>query len=106
MSCNCSKCRERPGERDDEIITCPTQTEVRTRTQERVVKHIHPKEIIHVHRTLIKHKQEYPVHERDVYETVVEGDDSGCGKHHHENHESTRKHESHCSKKKNSFWNW
>lgn len=67
--------------REEEVITCPTETVVNTHTREKVIKHIHPKEIINVHRTVIKHKHRYPVCERDVFETVVEGDDRGCGRH-------------------------
>ncbi|WP_438824905.1 CotD family spore coat protein [Bacillus sp. JJ722] len=63
MSCNCRRCRGHE-EREEEIITCSTETEVKTRTKERVVKHIHPKEIIHVNRTIIKHEHLFPVHER------------------------------------------
>ncbi|MGM9925360.1 MAG: CotD family spore coat protein [Bacillus sp. (in: firmicutes)] len=65
--------------REEEVITCPTETVVNTNTRERIVKHIHPKEIINVHRTVIKHEHCYPVEERDVYETIVEGDESSCG---------------------------
>lgn len=90
MSCDCSKCRKRRKERNkEEVITCPTKTETRTRTKEKVVKHIHPKEIINVHRTVIRHKHEYPVFEKDVFETVVKGDDRGCCKKRHKRHESS-----------------
>ncbi|WP_313429642.1 CotD family spore coat protein [Siminovitchia terrae] len=62
----------------EEIITCPTKTEVRTRTTERVRKFIHPTEIINVHRTVIRNEHVYPVHEREVHETVEKGS-PGCG---------------------------
>ncbi|MEH6944862.1 CotD family spore coat protein, partial [Bacillus sp. JJ722] len=90
MGCDCNKCKKRRKEkRKEKIITCPTKTEKRIRTKKKVVKHIHPKEIINVHRTVIKHKHEYPVCERDVFETVVKGDDRGCRKKRCKLHESS-----------------
>ncbi|WP_285767058.1 CotD family spore coat protein [Peribacillus sp. SI8-4] len=66
MSCNCRKCREQR----EEVITDPTRTVVNTRTNRRVVKHIHPTEVINVNRTVVRNEHYYPVYERDVYETV------------------------------------
>ncbi|MGE6376696.1 CotD family spore coat protein [Peribacillus muralis] len=73
MSCNCRKCREQR----EEVITDPTRTVVNTRTNRRVVKHIHPTEVINVNRTVVRNEHYYPVCERDVYETVEENVDCG-----------------------------
>ncbi|PJN89052.1 MULTISPECIES: CotD family spore coat protein [Bacillaceae] len=73
MSCNCRRCREQR----EEVITDPTRTVVNTRTNRRVVKHIHPTEVINVNRTVVRNEHYYPVYERDVYETVEEN--VNCG---------------------------
>lgn len=62
-----------------ETITCPTKKVVRTKTTEIVRKHIHPTEIINVNRTIIRNEHHYPVHEREVQETIEKGT-PGCGK--------------------------
>ena len=77
MACNCNRCR-RNRNREVEVVECPTETVVNTKTREKIIKHIHPKEIINVHRTIVKHEHCYPVTERDVFETIDEGDDRGC----------------------------
>ncbi|GGB41608.1 hypothetical protein GCM10011409_18910 [Lentibacillus populi] len=65
--------------RQEDIITCPTKTVVRTKTTERVRKHIHPTEVINVNRTVIRNEHYYPVYEREVNETVEKGS-PGCGR--------------------------
>lgn len=94
MSCNCRRCRERQNrenrenrensenrchneQREEEVFTCPTKTVVNTRTNERVVRHIHPTEIIHVNRTIIRNEHFFPVTEREVFEVVEEEFDCG-----------------------------
>lgn len=75
MSCNCRRCREQR----EEVITNPTETVVNTRINRRVVKHVHPTEIINVNRTVVRNEHYYPVSEREVCETVEENVD--CGSH-------------------------
>lgn len=61
----------------DNIEVSPTETVVNTRTNNRVVKHVHPTEVINVNRTIIKNKHFYPVSEREVNEIIVENYDCG-----------------------------
>ncbi|WP_052343679.1 CotD family spore coat protein [Bacillus massiliigorillae] len=91
--------------RREEIVTCPTETEVRTRTKEVIVKHIHPKEIINVHRTVIKNEHCFPVHERDVHETVVEGE-SGCHRKHECGESRECHHRNRCCRCRRNLWFW
>lgn len=72
--CGCNR-RRRP--QHDNVEVSPTETVVNTRTKKRVVKHVHPTEVINVNRKVIKNKHFYPVNEREVNETVVE--DYDCG---------------------------
>ena len=58
-------------------IVHPTETVVRTTTNKRRIRNIHPTEIINVNRTVIRNENYYPVTERQVNETVVE--DFDCG---------------------------
>ena len=74
--CGCNGNRRRRPQNDD-IEVSPTETVVNTRTRKRVVKHVHPTEVINVNRKVIKNKHFYPVNEREVNETVVE--DYDCG---------------------------
>ena len=76
MGCNCRKCRERSQR--DEVVVSPTETVVNTRTRTRVVKHIHPTEVINVNRTVVRNEHFYPVREREVNETVEEN--YNCGR--------------------------
>lgn len=72
--CGCNN-NERPE--NDNTQVSPTETVVNTRTKKRVVRHIHPTEVINVNRTVIRNEHFYPVTEREVNETVVE--DYDCG---------------------------
>lgn len=72
--CDCDR-NERPQK--DDVEVSPTETVVNTRTNKRVVKHIHPTEVINVNRNVIKNKHFYPVAEREVNETIIE--DYDCG---------------------------
>lgn len=78
MGCNCRKCREKHHE---EVITSPTKTVVNTTTDHKVVKHIHPTEVINVKRTVVRNEHFYPVHERTVHEVVEESFDCGSDFH-------------------------
>ncbi|KMY49622.1 CotD family spore coat protein [Peribacillus loiseleuriae] len=89
MSCNCRRCREKAQR--EEVITSPTKTVVNTRTKERVVKHIHPTEVINVNRTVVRNEHFFPVHEREVNEVVEEN--FNCGSDFNNNR---------CR----PFWNW
>lgn len=62
---------------NDEVIVNPSQTVVNTTTNQRVVRNIHPTEIVNVNRTIIRNENYYPVTERTVEETVVENYDCG-----------------------------
>jgi spore coat protein D len=75
MGCNCRKCRG--NAQRDEVIVSPTETVVNTRTRTRVVKHIHPTEVINVNRTVVRNEHYFPVTEREVNETVEEN--FNCG---------------------------
>ena len=66
---------ERP--QNDNVEVSPTKTVVNTRTNKRVVKNIHPTEVINVNRTVIRNEHFYPVTEREVKETIVENYDCG-----------------------------
>jgi len=73
---NCGrKCGNRVSSVQD--IVHPTETVVRTTTNKRRIRNIHPTEIINVNRTVIRNENYYPVTERQVNETVVE--DFDCG---------------------------
>lgn len=61
----------------DNVEVSPTETIVNTRTKKRVVKNIHPTEVINVNRTVIRNEHFYPVTEREVHETIVENYDCG-----------------------------
>jgi len=58
-------------------IVHPTETVVRTTTNEKRIRNIHPTEVINVNRTVIRNENYFPVTERQVNETVVE--DFDCG---------------------------
>ncbi|MGG4266420.1 CotD family spore coat protein [Peribacillus simplex] len=73
MSSNRRRCHEQR----EEVIISPTKTIVNTRTNRRVVKHIHPTEIVNVNRTIVSNEHYYPVSEREVCETVEESFDFG-----------------------------
>ncbi|WP_082306872.1 CotD family spore coat protein [Bacillus sp. FJAT-27245] len=60
-----------------ETIVYPTNTIVNERTRTRVVRRIHPTEIINVNRTIIRNENFFPVTERTVNETVEENFDCG-----------------------------
>lgn len=62
---------------NEETIVNPTQTVVNTTTNQRVVRNIHPTEVINVNRTIIRNENFYPVTQRTVEETVVEN--FNCG---------------------------
>ncbi|WP_082686803.1 spore coat protein [Bacillus sp. FJAT-27445] len=62
---------------EEDVIVYPTETIVNTRTNTRVVKRIHPTEIINVHRTIIRNENFFPVTERNVNETIEENFDCG-----------------------------
>lgn len=70
-------CDRKEHDRNDHVEVNPTETVVNTRTKKRVVKNIHPTEVINVNRTVIRNEHFYPVTEREVNETVVE--DYDCG---------------------------
>ncbi|WP_312093842.1 CotD family spore coat protein [Niallia sp.] len=72
---NRGKCCNRVSPVED--IVHPTRTVVRTTTNERRVRNIHPTEVINVNRTVIRNENFFPVTERQVNETVVE--DFDCG---------------------------
>jgi len=59
----------------EEVITNPTETIVNVRENNRVVRHIHPTEVINVNRTIVRNEHYYPVTEREVNETVEENVD-------------------------------
>ena len=62
---------------NDEVIVNPTQTVVNTTTNQRVVRNIHPTEVVNVNRTIIRNENYFPTTERTVEETVVENYDCG-----------------------------
>lgn len=70
-------CEGNKRPQSDNVEVSPTETVVNTRTKKRVVKNIHPTEVINVNRTIIRNEHFYPVTEREVNETVVE--DYDCG---------------------------
>ena len=70
-------CEGNKRPQSDSVEVSPTETVVNTRTKKRVVKNIHPTEVINVNRTIIRNEHFYPVTEREVNETVVE--DYDCG---------------------------
>lgn len=65
------------GKEQVETIVYPTETIVNTRTRTRVIRRIHPTEIINVNRTIIRNENFYPVTERNVNETIEENFDCG-----------------------------
>lgn len=79
MSCNCNRCRCEDSQWDD-VVICPTKKIVKKRTNHRVVKHIHPIEVINVNRRVIWNEHFYPITERDVHETVEENCHCGYSK--------------------------
>ncbi len=73
---NCGrKCSNRVSPVED--VVHPTRTVVRTTTNERRIRNIHPTEVINVNRTVVRNENYFPVTERQVNETVVE--DFDCG---------------------------
>lgn len=70
-------CNGNDRPQNDNVEVSPTETVVNTRTKQRVVKNIHPTEVINVNRTVIRNEHFYPVTEREVQETVVEN--YNCG---------------------------
>ena len=78
MSCNCNRrCRCEKPQWDDVVIS-PTEKIVNKRTKHRVVKHIHPTEVINVNREIIRNEHFYPITEREVHETLEEN--YNCGR--------------------------
>jgi spore coat protein D len=73
---HCNKCSNRVSPVED--IIHPTKTVVRTTTNERRIRNIHPTEIINVNRTVVSNENFFPVTERQVNETVVEDFDCGA----------------------------
>ncbi|MFD2210283.1 CotD family spore coat protein [Virgibacillus halophilus] len=78
-NCNChhsnrNNCNCRGKE---EVVVDPTRTIVNTNTRKRVVKHVHPTEVINVNRTVVRNEHFFPVSEREVNETVEEN--YNCG---------------------------
>lgn len=71
------RCNGNRRPQNDNTEVSPTETVVNTRTNKRVVKHIHPTEVINVDRNVIKNKHFYPVTERNVHETIEQ--DYDCG---------------------------
>ncbi|WP_181351320.1 spore coat protein [Thalassobacillus sp. CUG 92003] len=61
----------------EETIVHPTERVVKTRTNHRTVRNIHPTEVENVNRTIVRNENYYPVTESNVNETVVE--DYDCG---------------------------
>ncbi|WP_181347334.1 CotD family spore coat protein [Thalassobacillus sp. CUG 92003] len=58
-------------------MVSPTERVVKTRTTRRVVRNIHPTEVINVNREIIRNENYYPVTNTEVNETIVE--DYDCG---------------------------
>ncbi|OZU88969.1 hypothetical protein CIL03_08085 [Virgibacillus indicus] len=61
----------------DKMIVNPTKRVKNIRTNHRVVKNIHPTEVVNVNRTVIRNENYFPVTNSDVNETVVEN--YNCG---------------------------
>lgn len=61
----------------DEVIVNPTRIVENTRTRNKVVKHIHPTEVVNVNRTIVRNEHFFPVREREVNEKVEEN--FNCG---------------------------
>ncbi|MEN1968251.1 CotD family spore coat protein [Lentibacillus sp. N15] len=62
---------------NDEVIVNPARRVEKTKTNTRVVKNIHPTEVVNVNRTVIRNENYYPVTHSNVNETVVENYDCG-----------------------------
>lgn len=75
--CGCSKCRNNNNNDNVETITSPTRQVVRTTTDHKTVRYIHPTKIKNVHRTIVRNENYYPVSESDFGETVVENYECG-----------------------------
>ncbi|OZI10678.1 hypothetical protein CEW92_15600 [Bacillaceae bacterium SAS-127] len=101
------KCGCRRGRPEgDNVIVNPTETVVNTRTNTKVVKTIHPTEVINVNRTVIRNENFYPVTEREVNETVVENYNCGsdinnprCVRSDSDNNNSNNHHRCKCRRK-------
>ena len=76
MSHKCRKCgktkKQKCHNREVKVIKCPTRKIVKTKTSEKIIKHIHPTEITHVKKTIIKNKHFYPVYEKEVHKCYEE----------------------------------
>lgn len=62
---------------DPKTIYRPTHNVVRTRTNRRTKRIIHPTHITNVHRKIVRVENFYPVTESNVNETIVEEYDCG-----------------------------
>ncbi|MED4718466.1 CotD family spore coat protein [Bacillus badius] len=77
MFFNCNRRGHCGHHHNEDIVVSPTETIVHTTTNYQTVKHIHPTEIVHVNRHVIRNEHFYPVTEREVNETIVENYDCG-----------------------------